>query len=562
MVILTALALPLGVRAEAPVSPQATIAALERADQPLLEGTALLSSRLLSELYAARDDQLLWGAATRRAALLELAERSVESGFDPNDFRADTLRILADSDHWATLAPSERVRADLVLSDALLRYVHHHRYGKVDPVRLDRAWHDRPRPDSEVLRADLDAALDARDLTRVFEGRFPAPFWYEDLKSALRTERVRETMRERPPVPAGPHLARGDQGPRVAMVRERLALLAGQSAEAAPAGEVFDDALHAAVIAFQQGSGLVADGVVGPATLAVLNKSTDPDRMDRIRINLERMRWLYQGLPPDYVFVDVAGLMVHLARSDEFVWSTRAIIGTVETQTPMFRDNMDHLVFNPTWIVPQSIQRSKTRVASDFQVVDRRTGQPAAGGDHRDVNRYRLVQRPGPNNALGRVKFMFPNRHAIYLHDTPSRALFARQRRTLSNGCVRVENPLEFAERILDRPAWDLAGIKQVIERGRTRYVELSESLPVLLYYLTAFADAQGIVQFRQDHYERDARLRAAFFAPVGPARIAFPAPREPAEPAAPADTGASTQATGVRSATDGAVQAVLDPRE
>jgi murein L,D-transpeptidase YcbB/YkuD len=272
---------------------------------------------------------------------------------------------------------------------------------------------------------------------------------------------------------------------------------------------------------------------VGPATLAALNAHGDEDWASRIRINLERMRWLSHDLPEEYVFVDVAGFSVNLAREGRFVWSTRAIVGTPETQTPMFRDTIDHLVFNPTWTVPASIQRKMGRISSDFRVVDRRSGKPVSRGDARDHTRYLLVQQPGPKNALGRVKFMFPNRHAVYLHDTPARALFERQARDLSNGCVRIEKPLELAETILSRSSWSGAEIGHVLSRGRTRSVPLTETLPVLLYYLTAFADDQGKVGFRRDFYGRDPALREAFSAAVTSARIAFPDPSPPS-PAQP----------------------------
>jgi hypothetical protein len=194
----------------------------------------------------------------------------------------------------------------------------------------------------------------------------------------------------------------------------------------------------------------------------------------------------------------------------------------------MFRDTMEHLVFNPTWTVPVSIQKKMGRVSGDYRLVDRQTGKQVGGGDARDHRRYRLVQAPGPKNALGRVKFMFPNRHAVYLHDTPGKAAFGRQSRALSNGCIRVQDPLHLAEAILDGSNWDRSGIERVVERGQTRYVDLTETLPVLLYYLTAFADEQGKVGFRQDIYGRDEALRAALASPVLRTRIAFPEPPAP----------------------------------
>jgi murein L,D-transpeptidase YcbB/YkuD len=505
-----------------------TLDSIRDARTVAVEGVPLLSGRLLSEFYAERGDVLAWVDSERISELSELVQRSVSDGFRPDDFHAERLHRLGSPGVLDSLTGNERVGADLVLSDALARYVHHHRYGKLDPVAVDSKWHDRAPASSEVILADMIRALDGADLETSLTERFPRPFWYEDLKHALQRFTTRASLAGLPPLPAGSNLARGDRHPRVAKLRERLARLDGAVVSEPSDSDLFDAALHEAVLSFQRRSGLTADGVVGPSTRAALNGHGDETSADQIRINLERMRWLYQDLPEDYIFVDVAAFKVHLVRDGTFAWSTRAIVGTPETQTPMFRDTMDHLVFNPTWTVPVSIQKKMGRVSGDYRLVDRRTGRQVGSGDARDYRRYRLVQAPGPRNALGRVKFMFPNRHAIYLHDTPGKAALGRQARALSNGCVRVQDPLALAESILDQGSWDRSGIEHVVERGRTRYVDLADNLPVLLYYLTAFADEQGKVGFRRDIYGRDEALRAAFSAPVLHTRISFPEP--PAE--------------------------------
>ncbi|EGV18755.1 L,D-transpeptidase family protein [Thiocapsa marina] len=562
-----------------------TLDSIRDARTVAVEGVPLLSGRLLSEFYGERGDVLVWVDLERIAQLSDLAQRSTSDGFRPEDFHAEHLRRLASPGVLDSLTGNERMAADLILSDALARYVHHQRYGKLDPVAVDSKWHDRAPASSEVILGDMSRALDGEDLETSLSEGFPRPFWYEDLKQALQSFTTRASLAGLPPLPAGPNLARGNRHPRVAMLRERLERLDGAAVATPPDADLFDAALHEAVLSFQRRSGLTADGVVGPSTLAALNGHGDETNAEQIRINLERMRWLYQDLPADYVFVDVAAFKVHLVRDGAFAWSTRAIVGTSETQTPMFRDTMDHLVFNPTWTVPVSIQKKMGRVSGDYRLVDRRTGKQVGGGDARDYKRYRLVQAPGPKNALGRVKFMFPNRHAIYLHDTPGKAAFGRQARALSNGCVRVQDPLALAEAILDQPNWDRSGIERLVERGRTRYVDLADDLPVLLYYLTAFADDQGKVGFRRDIYARDEALRAAFSAPVLRTRISFPEPPteppsttppkpEPAPDAEPSDKDTSVRLTGRDSAagrvderssgTDGPDPAVstLDPAQ
>ena len=175
--------------------------------------------------------------------------------------------------------------------------------------------------------------------------------------------------------------------------------------------------------------------------------------------------------------------------------------------------------------MPVSIQKKMGGVSSRYQVVDRRTGRKVSGVNASNYKRYRIVQPAGPSNALGRVKFMFPNGHAIYLHDTPSRHLFSRSERAYSHGCIRVKDPLTLAQQVLNKPNWDEGAINSVVSRGKTRYVHLDDHLPVLLYYLTAVADDQGRVGFRRDVYNRDKPLFAALDRPADRDRIAF---REP----------------------------------
>ncbi len=514
-----------------------TLDSLREPKTAALDGVSLLSGRLLAEFYAQRDNALVWTDPARIDALLQVVEASPAEGFVPEDFHVATLRLLREPRAFDALSESARIAADIKLSDALLRYVHHTRFGKLDPVAVDRKWNDRAPVPAERLIADMRGALEAADLQAFLASRLSYPFWYEHLRQALNQSAGAARLAGVPPVPPGPALVKGNRGPRVALLRERLHRLGDQSAPLSATPDLFDDALHAEVVAFQHRFKLSPDGVVGPATIAAINTPFDAKKIERIRINLERMRWLYDDLPADYVFVDVAHYMAHVVRDGDIVWSTRVVVGAEDAQTPMFRDNMDHLVFNPTWTVPISIQKKMGKVSASYTLVDRQTGRKFSGGDASNYKRYRVVQQPGPRNALGQVKFMFPNRHSVYLHDTPSKALFGRSTRALSHGCVRVQNPTRLAEMLLNRPDWDQARIATVIQGERTRYVNLDRPLPVLLYYLTAKADEQGAVSFRSDVYGRDQRLQELFAEPVLSARIAFEPPvTAPPPDAEPAD--------------------------
>lgn len=511
-----------------------SLAAVRDSEKASIAKVSILSGRLLADFYAKHQNQLVWSDPQRVIALSGLIEASPGEGFVPEDFHAELVRAMSKPGALDALPEPERVIADILLSDALLRYVHHTRFGKLDPRAVDSKWNDRAAIPSEQLLADMQGALEAPDMAAFMASRLEVPFWYDQLRRALHWDARLAALPPLDPLPPGKVLVRGDRDPRVPALRERLSRLGDAPPATALTAEpeLFDDALREAVVAFQRSVSLRADGVVGPGTLAAMQSPPDQGKNEQIRINLERMRWLYNDLPADYVFVDVANYQLHVVRDGKVVWTTRVVVGATDAQTPMFRDSMDHLVFNPTWTVPVSIQKTMGRLSARYSLVDRQNGRKVSGGNAGDYKRYRIVQEPGPTNALGRVKFMFPNRHSVYLHDTPSKALFGRSARALSHGCVRVQNPVRLAEIILgEQRGWDPERIKQTIDTSRTRYVTLNQELPVLLYYLTARADEQGRVGFRPDIYDRDQRLRESFARPVLSARIAFPElPAPPAE--------------------------------
>lgn len=483
----------------------------------------LYSPRLLAEFYAERDYRPAWDGRRART-MLALARQSRADGFLPSDFHARAIETVLATDALAAQDAQHRTNAELLLCDALLRYVHHFRFGKHNPRHVNPDWTFVEPADAERLKADLAQALATPGMAEELTAMLPSPAFYRNLKKGYRRYLAIADRGGWDDIPGGPNLRVGAQDPRVPLIREHLEVIDGLDLGVVAVPEVYDEDLAEAVKGFQQRSGLAADGIVGPNTLRALNVPLD-ERLLTIRANLERMRWLYDDLPADYLFVDLAAFELYLVRDHEEAWRTRGIIGTVDDQTPMFRDEMEYLVFNPTWTVPRSIEKKKFKGVPDGYKRVRSGGQ------------YYLVQEPGPRNALGRVKFMFPNGHAIYLHDTPSRYLFKRSRRTYSHGCVRVHDPLTLAERVLDEPAWSRASIDRVVRRGSTRWVHLDEHLPVLLYYLTAKADAAGRVGFRRDIYDRDQRLLAMLDEPVsGAERIAFaepqPAPQPASEPA------------------------------
>ena len=320
--------------------------------------------------------------------------------------------------------------------------------------------------------------------------------------------------------------ARGRPTRASATLRLRLQLTGDLAADAQGHPQSrYDDDVHRAVRRFQQRHGLPANGIVDEQTRAVLNIPVQ-ERIRQILANLERARWLPDDLGDPHVLVNLADFALHVTERGRDVLRMRVVIGDPETITPVFSDKISYIEINPYWNVPRSIA-----VKEKLPVLKRNPGALKAqnirllgpGGEEIDpatinwsaVNannfNYRLRQDPGERNALGRIKFMFPNPYGVYLHDTPSRALFRRQVRAFSHGCIRIEKPIELATFLLrDKEGWGRARILQTIAQGNNRAIVLRNPVSVHLVYLTAWLDGEGETQFRDDHYNLDAPLVAA----------------------------------------------------
>jgi murein L,D-transpeptidase YcbB/YkuD len=407
----------------------------------------------------------------------------------------------------------------------VIRVGYHLRFGKVDPIALDSNWNlSRVLVNQDPVMT-LQAAIDAPSMRDFAAQVLPRNRLYGRLKTALAEYRAIAAAGGWPKVPDGETLRPGMSDSRVAALERRLAMtgdLQGVSAATAPDETAdapretpYDGEVVPAVRRFQERHGLAADGVVGRTTLAALNVPVE-QRIEQIRASLERARWVLADLGEEFIVVNIAGFHLYLVRGGNIAWDTRVVVGRPYRRTPVFKAEMTYLVLNPTWTVPPTILRE------DILPAQRRDAGYLAGrnidvidGGGRSVDPstidwrgqrtfpYRFVQRPGPTNSLGQVKFMFPNDHAVYLHDTPSRELFERASRPFSSGCIRVEDPLMLA-RLLLEPAWDAGRIDATLATGRTETVFLPKPVDVLLLYWTAEVDEQGRIVFWPDIYERD----------------------------------------------------------
>ncbi len=485
-----------------------------------IAGADIASKEILPSFYEARVFQPAWDDQKNRADLMAAINSISADGLDPREYHQTELEAML---RQPGTTPQAAANLDLLLTDALVRLGYHLIVGRVDPVTLDSNWN---------LTGDLEGfdpvtviqdALSSNRLAETIDRYTPGHPLYLGLKQALARYRELAARGGWNTVPEIGKLEIGDSDPGVPALRRRLAVSGHLAAGASLTSTAFDAELQEAVKRFQIRHGLNADGVVGSHTLSELNVPIEA-RIDQMRVNLERGRWILRDLGDDFVAVNIAAFRVYVVKGGEPVWTSRVVVGKLHHNSPVFKDDMEYIVLNPTWTVPGSIARGEFLphlrkdpgyLASKHMVLLDHSGHvvdpfgvdfsPGAGFP------YVIRQEPGPWNALGQVKFIFPNSHNVYLHDTPSRSLFDKEVRAFSHGCIRVENPLDLAEVLLaDQEGWDRAAIDAAIEAKDTVTVYLDERLPVLILYWTAWVNPDGELKFYRDVYDRDGAILKA----------------------------------------------------
>jgi len=502
------------------------IEALRTVGDARIGAGAAAARGLIASLYEKRGFAPLWAEEPRALSLLAAIEASTTHGLDPRDYHAEVLTAAPPA------AGLDRDRAlaerDLLLTDAFVRLAYHLVFGKADPRTLQHGWNfarSLDGADPAGMLANLLAAPDPGAALEALAPRLPA---YRDLRTALAGLRAIERGGGWPRISDGPKLELGSSGARVLQLRERLR---AKGDLAAGTDATFDAELETALRRFQSRHGLEADGIAGRATLAALNAAV-AERIAQVRANLERLRWVARELTGDYLLVDIAGFKAQLWLGDTLAWQARVVVGRPFRTTPEFRAPMKYLVLNPEWNVPPTILREDVlpKVIRDpgylrehhMRVLDPagRAIDPTAieWSRYRSQPRafpYQIVQAAGPDNPLGGIKFMFPNEHSVYLHDTPTRALFEKTVRAFSSGCIRIESPLELATLLLDDPEhWSQQLVLDAIATRNTQTVPVRRTVPVMLLYFTASAGADGELQFRPDLYNRDGPIVRALAAP------------------------------------------------
>jgi murein L,D-transpeptidase YcbB/YkuD len=465
--------------------------------------------------------------------LVQILKQAESEGLNPSDYHIAALQQRLADAKQTSASPSiqqshsaQNVNLDLLMTDAFFLYAAHLLAGRIDPETIYPEW-DAFNPEADLARI-LEDAIRLNTIAETLKQLAPPHSAYQQLKTALKTYRkIAEkggwsTLMIRIP------LRPGNNSPDVARLRQRLCCSAQQPSLSLPEANHFDETLTRRIRHFQMTHGLTVDGIVGPRTLEALNVSTE-QRIRQIELNLERWRWLPHHLGRRHIRVNIADYSLTAIENATPALRMRIVAGKPFWQTPVFSRQMRYLVINPYWNIPHKIAVSEIlpKQQKDETYLTRQKIRLFAGWENEaaelspadidwskmdaDRFKYRLRQAPGPLNPLGRLKFIFPNKYAVYLHDTPIKHLFERNSRSFSHGCIRLEKPVELASWILkDDPHWTYQSLSDVIKSNARKVISIRNPLEIHLLYWTAWADAQGHIHFHKDIYKRDQPLDRA----------------------------------------------------
>jgi L,D-transpeptidase YcbB len=510
-------------------------------------GQDLFSSVVLRRFYSER---LFLPAWTDGAALPEIAyEMRYEiqqvqfDGLNPNDYHLQAINQLFNRFESARRGQGEFsmvdfANLDVLLTDAYIIISSHLYLGKINPESLKSEWNIQRSAPELMIDERLNQALQNQSIRKSFEELYPSFLVYKKMRDALRFLYEDEKRFQSNPLAQWKTLKidksikLGDSHSQMDEIRARLRFWKYLDDDQPEDHKIYDSLMQPAIIKLQKRHGMEPDGVIGQGTIHALNQKPT-DLIATARINMERFRWLPENVKDqEVILVNTANFQLDFIAKKDTLLSSRVIVGKNYHSTPQFSAEMSYLVFSPTWTIPNSITRNEIIPAvkknpdylrSKNMKVLTANGQEvnAASIDWQKVNPrnfpYIIRQEPGEQNALGLVKFMFPNKYSVYIHDTPARSLFAREDRALSHGCIRLQKPFEFAKILLQQdPTWTDEKIRESMKLSKERIVNLDRKIPVVILYLTFWTDSSGNEYFRRDIYNRDQEIFTALNQPRG----------------------------------------------
>ena len=471
----------------------------------------------LRQHYVANRGSIYWVGTGRMTPFLQRIENAQLDGLNPADYPAESLAEMRDS--VSAGDPEGAAMAELYYSAFFVAYAADLRIGRVTPQKVDPyLFRNRKTIDAVRVLSSMSKQREPGKFLSSFEPQNPH---YQALKKMMRIYTTVDRENEWPVIPQGGLVKVGGSDPRVPAIRDLLTFT-GDYTGADSTASIYDKALASAVINFQKRHGLEAKGLLGKQTVMAMNVPPS-QRIQQIMVNMERWRWMPDQLGKDHFLVNIAAFELKRVNQGAIVETMDVVTGAVATQTPEFSDELEYVEINPYWTVPYSIatkemlpklKQNPNAYSGDFELFVNGKLAPwssvnwAAYGAGSFPFTFR--QLPGPKNALGRVKFMLPNRHNIYFHDTPAKDKFSSTSRAFSHGCIRLSRPMDLAhELITPISGWSPDLVDQVVASGKNTKVVLPQKIPVHLIYATAFK-GEGGIEFRPDVYGRDRKLTAA----------------------------------------------------
>ncbi|ERM84350.1 hypothetical protein P872_14995 [Rhodonellum psychrophilum GCM71 = DSM 17998] len=501
-------------------------------------GNNLFSSVVIIKFYQNRDFEPAW---SKNEKLSEMAyemryeiQQAKFDGLNAADYHLDLINTIFEKfetldNRQARIEKSDVASIDILLTDAYIMLSSHLYLGKVNPENLNAEWNiQRSAPELNIDER-LQVALSEGAIRKNIEELYPSFSIYKNMRDGLRTLFEFQSKFETDPIASWKGLKVDkstkpeESNNNIPEIRKRLIFWGFIDENLSSKENLYDSTMVLGVRKFQKRHGMEPDGIIGQGTIHALNQ-TPKDLIATASVNLERLRWIPGNLKDqELILVNTANFQLDYIQNRDTLLSSRVIVGKSYHSTPQFSAMMSYIVFSPTWTVPRSITRNEIipAVKRDNRYLARNnmeiltnTGQmvPSSTIDWSKVNPrtfpYIIRQRPGEQNALGLVKFMFPNKYSVYIHDTPSRSLFEREDRALSHGCIRLQKPFEFAKLLLSFDSkWSDEEIKKAMHLTKEKTVMLDRQVPVLIVYITYWADTNGNMYFRRDIYSRDSEI-------------------------------------------------------